>query len=78
MIPRQSFAAHAEFDLDVRLPPIQVDGFPLPLTWHARQNRDVAVQHVAGGSPELPGGEPLKPEAIVRLRLRGEIADASC
>jgi len=48
MLPRQSVAAQAEFDLLVHAPPIPVDGFPLHLAWHARLNRDVAVQHVAG------------------------------
>lgn len=47
MLPPQSVAAQAEFDLVVRPPPVQADGFPLHLVWHARLRGDVAVQHVA-------------------------------
>lgn len=46
MLPRQSVATQAEFDLMLQQPPVPVDGFPLHLAWHARQNHDTAVQHV--------------------------------
>ncbi|ARE84789.1 HTH-type transcriptional regulator LeuO [Roseovarius mucosus] len=46
MLPRQSVATKVEFDLVFHQPPVSVDGFPLHIAWHARQNRDTAVQHV--------------------------------
>ncbi|MGX0975850.1 DNA-binding transcriptional LysR family regulator [Roseovarius sp. MBR-51] len=46
MLPRQSVATQAEFDLMLHQPPVPVDGFPLHLAWHARQNHDTVVQHV--------------------------------
>ena len=46
MLPQHSVAAQSEFDLVLHQPPVPVDGFPLHITWHARQNRDAAVQHV--------------------------------
>jgi DNA-binding transcriptional LysR family regulator len=47
MLPQQSVAVQAKFDLVLYQPPVPVDGFPLHIAWHARQNRDMAVQHVA-------------------------------
>ncbi len=46
MLPQHSVAAQSEFDLVLHQPPVPVDGFPLHIAWHARQNRDAAVQHV--------------------------------
>lgn len=45
MLP--SRCAPADESFAVFEPPIPVEGFPLHLAWHARRDRDPAVQHVA-------------------------------
>ncbi len=47
LLPRRCLPDNAEQEFALFEPPIEVEGFPLHLAWHARRDRDPGVQHVA-------------------------------
>lgn len=47
MLPSRSLPPAARTRFKVLPPPIEVEGFPVHMAWHARADGDLAIQHVA-------------------------------